>query len=371
MRTRIALTSCCLLTLAAFAPQAMAQDDAARPRALQQVAHFDHEVTGVTVSKENRIFVNFPRWTEDSPISVAEVMKDGSLKAYPDESWNAWRNVKFGKLSPKDHFICVQSVVVDGRNNLWVLDPAAPATAKTVKDGPKLVKIDLGTNQVAKVIPFDQTVAPPSSYLNDVRFAPDGKTAYITDSGASGAIVVVDLERGTARRLLDGDPSTQIEKDVEIKTDGKPLKMPDGRGPMFAADGIALTPDGKMLYWQATTGRTIYRIPTEALTDGSLAPKDVAAKVEKVTTGEPSDGYWMDGKGRLYISAMQENAVKMWDGKSFTTVAQDPKLRWPDTFAQGPDGMIYVTASHIMDNAQYKPGAPIALKTELYRFQPP
>jgi hypothetical protein len=28
----------------------------------------------------------------------------------------------------------------------------------------------------------------------------------------------------------------------------------------------------------------------------------------------------------------------------------DPRLRWPDTFSQGPDGAIYVTASHIQDS---------------------
>lgn len=56
---------------------------------LQQVAKFDHQVTGVTISEDGRIFVNFPRWTEDVPISVAEVMKDGSIKPYPNDEWNS------------------------------------------------------------------------------------------------------------------------------------------------------------------------------------------------------------------------------------------------------------------------------------------
>lgn len=47
---------------------------------LQQAAQFEHQVTGVTVSERGRLFVNFPRWTEDAPVSVAEVMKDGSLR---------------------------------------------------------------------------------------------------------------------------------------------------------------------------------------------------------------------------------------------------------------------------------------------------
>ncbi len=62
--------------------------------ALKKVATFEHQVTGVTVGKDDRIFVNFPRWTEDSPVSVAEVMKDGSIKPFPDEAWNSWRNAR-------------------------------------------------------------------------------------------------------------------------------------------------------------------------------------------------------------------------------------------------------------------------------------
>ena len=32
------------------------------------------------------------------------------------------------------------------------------------------------------------------------------------------------------------------------------------------------------------------------------------------------------------------------------------RLVWPDTFSQGPDGGIYVTASHINDSPQYNMG---------------
>lgn len=47
------------------------------------------------------------------------------------------------EVSPREHFVTVQSVVADGRGSLWVVDPAAPNTEKTIKNGPKLVQIDL------------------------------------------------------------------------------------------------------------------------------------------------------------------------------------------------------------------------------------
>jgi hypothetical protein len=111
-----------ILTLLATVTIAVAQHP--KKTTLEEVAHFDHEVTGVAVSTEGRIFVNFPRWTEDSAISVAEVGRDGKLTPYPDAEWNAWRNV--GTLSPENHLVCVQSVVADRRGNLWILDPGAP-----------------------------------------------------------------------------------------------------------------------------------------------------------------------------------------------------------------------------------------------------
>ena len=360
------LTGACLCSM--VSAQSPSKEPGAQAR-LQQVAQFDHQVTGVTVAKDGRIFVNFPRWTEDAPVSVAEVASDGSIKPYPDQAWNAWRNAKRDEMDPGQHFVCVQSVVADEQGNLWVLDPAAPAQSTLVPGGPKLVKIDLASNAVKQVIAFDQTAAPQGSYLNDVRFSSDGRLAYITDSGARGALLVVDLASGKARRLLDGHPSTQPEKGVVIKTDGKPLRRPDGRGVEFAADGIALSPDGKYLYWQAIKGRTLYRIDTSTLADAALPAKAVEDKVEKVGENGPADGLLFDRQGRMYISAVEENAVKVRDGDKVSVLLQDSRLRWPDTFALGPDGAVYLTASHIMDMNWFKPGNPASVKTTLFRIE--
>ncbi|KQO72126.1 hypothetical protein ASF22_13945 [Methylobacterium sp. Leaf87] len=350
--------------------------------ALTKVASFEHQVTGVTVSKDGRIFVNFPRWTEDTEVSVAEV-KDGKVVPFPDAAWNSWRNAKKDEVSAKDHWVCVQSVVASPDGNLWVLDPAAPAMGALVPGGAKLVEIDLRTNQPARTIAFDETVAPQGSYLNDVRFSPDGGTAYLTDSGAKGALVVVDLASGKARRVLDGDPSTQADKGVTVTYDGKPLRRPDGRGVEFAADGIALSPDGRTLYWQAIKGKTLYSLPTEALAEGvttalmptALADKSLSGKIETVGENGPADGLIISRtNGRMYITSPQDDSIKVRDlsakGGATATLIKDARLRWPDTFAEGPDGTLYVTTSRIQDSAFYMPDAPAALPTDLWSFKP-
>jgi len=364
-------------------PSASAQEPVAGTagtNGLTQVAHFEHQVTGVTVAGDGRIFVNFPRWTEDAPVSVAE-LKDGKPVPYPDAEWNSWRNAKKDEIDPKTHFVCVQSVVADRQNRLWVVDAAAPAMAAVVKDGPKLVAIDLKTNTVAKTIPFDITVAPQGSYLNDVRIAPDGKTAYLTDSGAEGALIVVDLDSGRAKRLLAGEPSTMPDPSVTVTYDGKPLRRPDGRGVEFAADGIALSADGKTLYWQAIKGKTLYSLPTDALTGWAastlvpeaLTDRSLAGKIVQVGENGPADGLMISRHdGRMYVTSPQDDSVKARDlkGGPLQVVVRDPRLRWPDTFSEGPDGTVYFTTSHIQDSAFYKPDAPAALPTELWSLKP-
>lgn len=349
-------------------PRPLAADADTSPR-LVEVARFDHQVTGVTVAREGRIFVNFPRWTEDVEVSVAELMKDGALVPYPDPQWNAWRNSRKDEMQAGEHWVCVQSVVADHGGNLWVLDPAAPAQDRVVPGGPKLVKFDLATDQVAQVIAFDESVAPQGSYLNDVRFSPDGQAAYITESGAKGAIVVVDLASGKARRVLDGHPSTQPDKDVQIRFEGKVLRRTDGRGVEFSADGIALSPDGEWLYWQAIKGKTLYRVRTSALRDASLSADALGQQVEEVGENGPADGLLMDAQGRIYVSAVEENAIKRREGDQLRTLLRDERLRWPDTFAQGPDGRVYVTASRIPDMNWFKADSPLALPTTLFRIE--
>jgi sugar lactone lactonase YvrE len=341
---------------------------------LVKVADFAHQVTGVTVAEDGRIFVNFPRWTEDAPVSVAELLRDGSLNPYPDKQWNAWRNARKDELSAKDHFVCVQSVVADFRGSLWVLDPAAPAQSHVVEDGPKLVRIDLKDDRVKQVIAFGEDVAPQGSYLNDVRFSKDGKHAFITDSGVKGALVVVDIGTGKARRVLDGHPSTQMKKGLNVKADGKELRRPDGRGVEFSADGIALSDDGQYLYWQAIKGDDLYRIATSALCGAGLRGEDVAAHVEPFGKNGVADGLLIAaGTNHMYLTAVEDSAIKMRDldegpqGQP-RVVAQDAQLRWPDTFSQGPDGTIYVTSSHIQDSSMFKPDAPNALPTQLWRL---
>lgn len=329
---------------------------------LTEVASFDNQqVTGVGVSaKTGRVFVNFPYWSDDHFLSVAEIV-DGKPKAFPNEDWN--------KPGPADsHFICVQSVVVDDQDNLWILDPAAPKMKEIVKGGPKLVKVDLKTNRVVQTIPFGEDVAPAKSYLNDVRIDTAANVAFLTESG-KGAIIVVDLKSGKARRLLDGHKSTQPEKEVKLTVDGKQLVDQEKKSaPQIASDGIALDTKKGYLYYHALTGRTLYRIKTAALTDDKMSKSDLESKVETVAQTAPPDGMLEAPDGSVYLTDLEGNAISRWDAAAnkVTQVITDKRLLWPDTLAWGPSGVLYVTASQIQNMPRYNGGK--STRTEPYKL---
>ena len=228
---------------------------------LTQVYSNDNfQPTGISITSSGRFFVNFPRWSDRYLNAVVEVMPDGTTKPYPDVAWNRWD----GKpVTAADHFVCVQSVVADGAGALWAVDAAAPSLGPIVNGGPKLVKISLATNRVTRVIAMPASIAKADSYLNDIRFDLARHTAYLTDSGHPG-LIVVDLRSGIAHRALDDDPSVIVQPGVQVVVDGKPL-LKDGKPPQFAVDGIALSPSGEYLYYKPVTSDELYRIRTSVL----------------------------------------------------------------------------------------------------------
>ncbi len=319
---------------------------------LHEVASFgDQQVTGVGVSqKSGRMFVNFPYWSDDHLLSVAEVV-NGQPRAFADEEWN-----KPG--SPASHFVCVQSVVVDDQDNLWILDPASPKMQGIVKGGPKLIKVDLGTNKVTQTIPFSEDVALAKSYLNDVRIDTANRKAFITDSG-KGAIIVVDLATGKARRLLDDHKSTKPEAGVKLVVDGKELIDQQKKNPpQIASDGIALDTKNGYLYYHALTGHTLYRIKTSYLTDENLSKSDLESKIENVTQTPAPDGMLEAPDGSVYLTDIEGSAIVRWNAGSgkIEPVIADKRLLWPDTLSWGPNGHLYVTASQIENMPRFNNG---------------
>ncbi len=309
---------------------------------LVEVAQFkEAQVTGVTITKDGRLFANFPRWRDNLPFSVVEILKDGTYRPYPDEAWNNWK----GKPE-KNKFTCVQSVFAHG-NSLFVLDPSSPEMKEVVGQA-KLFEFDLTTNKLKRSWEFDETVAPKKSYLNDLRIDEESNQVYITDSGLGG-LVVLDMKTGDAKRLLDKHPSTKSEN-VTLTVEKEEFKLANGEKPQIHSDGIAISPVDDKLYYHALTGYTLYRVPTSELTTGRKDETKLVKKVENLGVTPAPDGMIFDKEGNLYMADLERNAVsyRTPDG-DMKILIQDERIKWPDTFTIDNENNLIFTDSLLQD----------------------
>lgn len=323
----------------------------ARPADLEVVADLVGPIpTGITVAPNGRIFVNYPQWGDAPEYAVAE-LRDGVAVRYPDTALNAPEGPDH-----RTHLLSVQSVVADARDRLWILDTGAPGFAAPVAGGAKLVAIDLETDAVVRTIVLGPDVVLPTTYLNDVRFdlrQGEAGVAYITDSSVSGpgGLIVVDLATGSALRRLSGHASTMPDPDFTPVIRGETLMSRPETGPatpwLVASDGIAISPDGKALYYCALSSRRLYSVATALLRNPSVTEAELAAAVQDLGPKAASDGMVSDTYGRLYAGDYEAGTIRRRADGEWQTLVEDPRIRWPDTLSIGTDGHLYFTANQL------------------------
>lgn len=348
----------------------VAAPERAAPAPVQVVASFAQRPTGVAVSKSGRIFVCFPFWSSTHTNSVVEFRKGHKPQPYPDGVWN---DQTAALTDPRHRFVCVQSVYVDANDNLWVLDAAAPKMGAVVDNGPKLVEINLVSNTVERIYYFKSSAAPAKSYLNDVRIDTKRHYAYISDSGL-GAILVVDLQTGQTRRVLDRVPETLGTSGIVIAVNGRELRLPSGFAFTINCDGIALSPGGDTLYFEAPTNGNLYSIATADLRNPRLNDNALEKRLKLVANIGPADGFSTGPDGQLYITSIEDHSIKrvnIGETPVLTVVADDARLVWPDSMAWSRDGLLYVTASQISRMARLNGGQDLTqLPFQLFRCRP-
>ncbi|ALO15214.1 Molecular chaperone Hsp31 and glyoxalase 3 [Salinivirga cyanobacteriivorans] len=300
-------------------------------KAVEAIAQSKHQWTGIAVSNSNRIFVNFPFWSDNTPVSVAEIV-DGKAVPYPTKNWN-------NRKKP-DGFLAVQSVFIDSNNNLWVLDTRNPRFSGVDSIGPVLYRFNLQTDQLVKQYNFNNNHFVQNSYFNDVRIDNEKQTAYITDSG-DGALIVLNLKTGNAKRVLNNHPATHAETDYLMINDKMWKNSVD-------ADGIALSPDRKHLFFTALSGHTLYRIPTRALLKTLITDNELAASIDTVMHIPATDGMLFDDKGNLWMGGLENNSINVLQKNgNLVQMVQDSVIRWADSFSKDTAGNILFTTSQI------------------------
>jgi len=322
----------------------------------------DFRLVGVGVSHDGRVFATAPASQVRSRYSMVEVdARTGAVTPFPDAAWNQFDD----KADGARQWISVQALWVDKADHLWALDSSLTKLDQRHLP-PKLVEFDLKTNQVIRQYGFAGVVAPPDA-LNDVRIDTAHGHAYLTNATNRGSLVVLDLKTGRSRQVLVGDRSTFADPQQHLMINGQPALAQDGSVVAIHADGIALSPDARWLYYRPLTDHNYWRVPTAALRDAGLAPEALAKQVEFLGTSVMSGGLIMDRHGTLYGGDLEHSTVAALTLRpgghrlETRTYAADPaKLSWADGFAIS-GGDLYIADSRLWE---------VAFKNDLPRGGP-
>lgn len=315
----------------------MASAQAQTQPSLSSVAESHQQIwNAVAVDDADRVYLASPRWTGAQGPSVARLEPSGALSPYPNAAWNTQDT----KVPPSQRFVNVNAIHRDPNDGLWVVDTGVTGFGGTVVSGAaKLVRIDLATGQVTRVYLLAADIAKPHSYVDDIRF--HGNHAYLTDAGEPG-LIVLDLNSGKARRVLDGAPQTTATPGRNIVLDGQVVRTPDGSPLKVNADPLEVSPDGKWFYFASLEGPW-WRIETRWLDDASLTDQQLLSHLQPWVDLPPVGGTTMDPHGNLYFTDLAANAVRrLTPDKRIETVLVDSRLHWVDAPTMDKEGRLYL-----------------------------
>jgi sugar lactone lactonase YvrE len=301
---------------------------------LEIVAQLDTGPGNITVTPTGIIVVSLHQFYGHD-LRVASIDDHGRLRSFA-----AAANVN-----------SVLGLQADARGVVWLLDNAMRGgTAR------RLVAWD--PSEANLVADIDLTnVTTDQSFLNDLAVDPARNTVYIADpaGGADAAIIVVDVVRRTARRVLQGHQSV-IPEDIDLVIDGNPVRIRADDGaeirPRVGINPIAIDKHGEWLYYGPMHGRSMYRIRTADLRNAGLAPDALATKPERWSDKPICDGISIDNGGNVYLGDLANNAIGViGSDRKYRVLIADPRLSWVDAFSFGDDGFLYAVVNQLHRSA--------------------
>lgn len=328
---------------------------------------------GVSTTEDGRLFVFYACVDGTQAQGLPEVVEwvGDTGVPYPDSRWNSYAGPESAS-DPSTTLVRVNSQRVDPSGNLWLVDTGSPGFGSPVilPEGPKLVVVDTSTNEVARVYPMGN-VTLSDSLLDDIRFDATGSKAYLTDAGAGGALIVLDLDSGHAVRLLEGDLS--VGAFTPTSGEGTLLRSSSGGPSYIYADQLEVSPDGKWLYYQPASGgmsRIETRLLDEAFYNSSMASLGVlSGYVEPYALTPSTGGTAIDSEGKIYVSDTDRQAIeKVFPNGTRTTIVQDERLLWVDAMWVDNQNRLWLPAAQLNRGAPFQPDGKSQIAKPLYVY---
>jgi Major royal jelly protein len=323
----VALPSLALLSLLVAAPPGPA---------LEPVAELS-ERPGAIAVVGTRLFVALHPL--DRPeAKLLELLPDGRQQPYPS-----------GILSRG--FAAVTALASDGTSGLWILDAGGEGKP------PRLTGWNIEDERRLRSLRIPPAVVGANSWLCALAVDRARRVAYVADRSRADwvgdshpALLVLSLETGEARRLLENHPALEPGA-VPVTVDRRPVAHRDLDGTVerlrLGVGQLALDPSGTWLYLAGLNGGALWRIRTADLVDPGLDAAELATRVKSHVDRPPGSGIVAGDDGRVVVTDVQEHALGVTGPGGQLRLVQDPRLQWPDGLARGPEDWIYVTVNQL------------------------
>lgn len=238
---------------------------------------------------------------------------------------------------------------------------------------PKLVGWNTKENKLAAVHYLPKEVSVANSFHQDLVVDEKRRVAFIADMSRSGmidesepAIVVVNLDNGQMRRVLQGHEYFQPKSGATMMADGKPMLFTDGEGEKHPVElglnPIAIDGNNEWVYFSTMNPGPLYRVKSEILGDFGKTDDQIATAIEKFGDKPSCDGIAADSSGRVFITNVDENSISVATAEGTKIWFQDDRLVWPDGLAFTKDGAVIVTVDQLCRAAPFNDGSDGAVK---------
>lgn len=317
------------------------------PAELEIVAAFPQERPGnPTVMRDGRTLISVSA-VASPEFAVRIISADGNHRPYPNDIWS-------GKPRPDGRGMSgVIGIRADKDDIVWMLDMGDTANQ------PKLVAWNDRKDRLHRVIVLPQNVLRPSSFAQDFVFDAQRQRIYIADMTLNAdsasdypAIIVVDLETGLARRVLENHPALQPDEEPVV-IDGRMVATAtvDGRTVpyRYGLNPIAIDPMGRWVYFGALSGKSVYRIDAAMLADETMDDAALAKVVEFWCAKPPCDGFDVDAAGNVYITDIGRSAIGVASPAGYRVLLEDKeRLGWPDGVELDAEGRwLYISSNQL------------------------
>ena len=292
---------------------------------------YDEPIGNVAVAADSTLFFTVHPESGTEGNKVLKVT-DGVALPFPDAA------------AQQSLFKAPLGITIDARGHVWTIDHGGSGWSPA-----RLLAFDPRSGAVLHDQEFQRDIAPLGSYLQDLVVSDDGRFVVIADLSLwrrNPALIVYDVERRAARRVLEGEPSVRTQGWL-IQNSLRTMRFYGGLISMLPGlDGLTFDSNNEWLYYAAMSHDGLHRLPFASLTDATLSATALADTVERYSHKPLSDGLSRDTAGNIYVTDVEHHAiVRVDERRRLETLVRTQAIRWPDSLSFGKDDWLYVADS--------------------------